>query len=301
MSWFKNNKQSYPTKMFVHYLPNIPKSKNIPLIQEKGLGGSPLSFTGIQGMAIEMMLNTAPKLIDEGIILVSKTINKFAQKDVTKTTVQRNFDIIYKNKISLPSNITLVRGKFAPILTKEGETFGDGPDRDSNQSTLIEEKELHIEIDIIKSKDQESIYFQPKSYFYAGEDREGDNITEIVLAFSFVPIGETIIDAQQVTFQNFVHFENLDNNTQYNFKSETGYDTSFQSSWMNAPLNENVPYTMLIEIQEIREGNSFAKLLQTIYTENKNYINDGLKETVSSLQTSTQKKREEEKEKKYNQ
>jgi len=284
MSWFNNNRKIYPTKMFVNYLPEVPKTKGMNFNKTKSFSTSMLSAAlGAQGMAVSMIANAAPKLIDEGLKLVSETINKFAEKDVTRTTVKRNFDVLNPVKISLPSRITIVRGNFASDVNTKGEIFGDGEKKTLNQVPLLGEKELHIEIDIISSKDSTAIYFQPKSYFYNGLDREGDNITELVLAFAFVPVGKTTLNVKNLEFQNFLHFSTLNPNEQHNFKSESGYDTSYQSAWMPVPLQDNVPYTLVVEIQEIREGNSFAKLLQTVYIENETYLKSELNEKANTL------------------
>ena len=284
MSWFSNNRKVYPTKMFVNYLPEVPQTKSMSFSKTKSFSTSMLSAAfGAQGMAVSMIANAAPKLIDEGLKLVSETISKFAEKDVTRTTVKRNFDILNPVKVSLPSRITIVRGNFASDVTSQGEIFGDGEKQTLNQVPLLGNKELHIEIDIISSKDSSAIYLQPKSYFYNGVDREGDNITELVLAFSFVPVGKSILNVKNLEFQNFLHFSTLNPNEHYNFKSKSGYDTSYQSAWMPVPLQDNVPYTLVVEIQEIREGNSFAKLLQTVYSENQTYLKSELNEKVTKL------------------
>ena len=291
MSWFSNNRKIYPTKMFVNYLPEVPKTKGISFSKTRSFSTSMLSTAlGAQGMAVSMIANAAPKLIDEGLKLVSETINKFAEKDVTRTTVKRNFDILNPIKVSLPSRITIVRGDFAPNASSEGEQFGDGDKKDRNQAICVGEKELQIEIDIVSSKDNSAIYFQPRSYFYNGLDREGDTITELVLAFAFVPVGKSILTVNTLAFQNFLHFSALNPNEHYSFKSENGYDTTYQSSWMSVPLENNVPYTLVVEIQEIRQGNSFAKLLQTVYSENQTYLKSEINQKVTTLKETQHEK-----------
>jgi len=284
MSWFSSDRKVYPTKMFVNYLPDIPETKNMTFSKTRTLSGTILSTAlGAQGMAVSMVANAAPALIDEGLQLVSETINNFAQKDVTKTTVKRNLDILNPVKVSLPSQITLVRGNFASDLNAEGEIFGDGEKKTRNQVPLLGNKELHIEIDIISSKDGNAVYFQPRHYFYNSIDREGDTITELVLAFAFVPVGKSALNVGNLEFKNFLHFSTLEPNVEYDFKSDSGYDTTYQSPWMPVPLNENTPYTLVIEIQEIREGNSFAKLLQTLYQENESYLKTKLKSKAKEI------------------
>jgi hypothetical protein len=47
---------------------------------------------------------------------------------------------------------------------------------------------------------------------------------------------------------------------------------------------------MVIQIQEIREGNSFAKLLQTIYVENESYLKTGLNDKITTLKDTKDEK-----------
>ena len=291
MSWFNNNKKVYPTKMFVNYLNDLPQTKGMTFNKSKSMTGTLLSAAmGAQGAAVDMIISTAPKLIDQGMKLMSDTISSMAEDKIVQTTVKRNFDVITPARVSLPSKITLVRGEFATDASQEGEVFGDGEEKKRNQAVLLGNKELHIEIDIVKSKDNRAIYFQPTSYFYCGESSEGEQIAELVLAFAFLEPGETLLNLKDVTFQNFLHFEALESNKHYDFTSPSGCDNSFQSAWMKAPLSDNVPYTMVIQIQEIREGNSFAKLLQTVYMENENYIKSELNEKVHNLKESKDEK-----------
>ena len=291
MSWFNNNKKVYPTKMFVNYLSEVPQTKGMTFNKSKSMTGTLLyAAMGAQGAAVDMIISTAPKLIDQGMKLMSDTISSMAEDKIVQTTVKRNFDVINPARVSLPSKITLVRGEFATDASQEGEVFGDGEEKKRNQAVLLGNKELHIEIDIVKSKDNRAIYFQPTSYFYCGESSEGEQIAELVLAFAFLEPGETLLNLKDVTFQNFLHFEALESNKHYDFTSPSGCDNSFQSAWMKAPLSDNVPYTMVIQIQEIREGNSFAKLLQTVYMENENYIKSELNEKVHNLKESKDEK-----------
>jgi hypothetical protein len=59
---------------------------------------------------------------------------------------------------------------------------------------------------------------------------------------------------------------------------------------MTAPLEDIEPYTIVIQIQEIREGNSFAKLMQTIYVENESYIKTNLNSKINTLKESFNEK-----------
>ena len=291
MSWFNNERKTiYPTKMFVNYLPEVSKTKGKNAIQTKSIGGSILSMAlGPQGVALDMILTAAPKLIDQGMNLMAKTLESLSSDKAFPTIVRRNFDIIDPDKLSLPSKITLVRGDFASNNDMQGEVFGDGEKRSRNQVVLLGNKELHIEIDIIQSEDKSAIYFQANSYFYKGQSPEGHKIDEIVLAFAFLPAGQSIVNPEE-DFKNFLSFEALTPNKQYNFKSKSGYDSSLQSAWMTRPLDEVIPYTMVIQIQEIREGNSFAKLLQTVYVENESKIRSQLNNKVSTLKENSNEK-----------
>jgi len=272
MNLFNSNSKS-PTKMFIN-LPNQASEVENPTRS--------LSPIVPGGIIADMLINAAPKLIEEGMELISATINKFAQKDVTKTIVKRNIDIRHNTQISIPNSLTIIRGEFAPVMKNEGKSFGDG---ETQQTTLIGDEELHIEIDILKSEDEKSIYFQPTKYFYNGIDREGDEIYEIVLACAFIPVNTSTINVEPLKFQTLLHFEHLKPQTQYNFKSEEGYDSSYQSSWMQPDIDPKIPYTLLIEIQEIREGNSFAKLLQTVYSQNRTYIKEELDAKIRRFET----------------
>jgi len=280
----------YPTKMFVNYLPEVAKEKKDDSIQTKSIGGSILSMAlGTQGIAIDMLMTATPKLIDQGMNLMAKTLESLADDKAFPTTVRRNFDIIDPENFLLPSKISLVRGDFASNNEMQGEVFGDGKSRSRNQIVLLGNKELHIEIDIIQSDDKSAIYFQASSYFYKGQSPEGHNIDEIVLAFAFLPAGQSIVDPEK-DFTNFLHFEALKPNQQYTFKSDSGYDTSFQSAWITTPFEEVIPYTMVIKIQEIREGNSFAKLMQTVYLENERDIKTKLNNKINKHEENSNEK-----------
>jgi hypothetical protein len=177
MSWFdKESRTIYPTKMFVNYLPEVSKKTQGDDIQTKSIGGSLLSVAmGAQGIALDMILTAAPKIIEQGMNLMAKTLESLASDKAFPTIIRRNFDIIDPDKLSLPSKITLVRGDFAQNNNMQGEVFGDGESRSRNQVVLLGNKELHIEIDIIQSEDKSAIYFQANSYFYTGQSPECHN------------------------------------------------------------------------------------------------------------------------------
>ncbi|CAA6819480.1 MAG: Unknown protein [uncultured Sulfurovum sp.] len=277
MNWFesKKYKKTYPTKFFVNYLPETSQTKENTTIQEKSLGAT------IVPMALDILLTLTPKLAEQSMNFVSQSLESLTIEKAFPTIVRRNFDVINEEHLSLPSKITLVRGDFTPKINTKGEVFGDGTQKRHNQVTLTGNKELHIEIDIIPSKDKSAVYFQASSYFYAGQSPEGHSIDEIVLAFAFLPAGQSMVTPQN-EFTSFLHFEALNPKQQYNFKTANGYDSAFQSAWITKPFKEAIPYTMVIQIQEIRRGNSFAKLLQTIYVENERNIKSKLNTHITN-------------------
>ena len=291
MSFFSSESKS-PTKMFIT-IPQVsaPQAKNMPSFNKIDVP----DLLSMGGGVSTILLNAAPKLIEEGLELLSGTINKFAEKDVTKTTIKRNIDIVNSDKISIPSNITIIRGDFASKIDYDnGESFGDNG---KHQTTLIGAKDLEIKLAIQVSKDNESIAFQATNYYYNGVDREQDVIDELVLAVSFVPVAESTINATKPSFQTFLTFENLTAHTQYEFgNKEEGYDANYQSAWMKPPLEKETPYTLIIEIQEIRKGNSFAKLLQTVYGENEEYLKLELEAKIKLMETQLKLKETESKE-----
>jgi len=280
MSFFSSESKS-PTKMFI----TIPKviAKEIPPDVKSLQFNKVTDILSMGNPVATILLNAAPKLIEEGLELLSGTINKFAQKDVTKTTIKRNIDIINRDKISIPTHITIIRSDFSPKVDYDkGEGFGDNG---NHQTTRIGAKDLHIELAVRVSKDNESIAFQATKYFYNGVDREQDIIDELVLAVSFVPVEKSTLNVTKPSFQTFLTFENLTAHTEYEFGSEEeGYDENYQSAWMKPQIDTETPYTLIIEIQEIRKGNSFAKLLQTVYGENEEYLKLELEAKIKRME-----------------
>lgn len=274
MSIFESESKS-PTKMFINIPVETGSTKDVPTrgVINKIVPG---------GVIIDVIANAAPKLIEQGLAMLSSSINKFAQEDVTKTMLSRNIDILDEKYLSLPSNISIIQGDFAPnIQQKDGIAFGD---QGKKQTYLIGHRELHIELEIKKSKDNKSICFQATKFFYNGVDREKETIHELLLAITFVPVDTTIINLDKLEFQSILHFENLLPHTQYEFGDHVqGYDANYQSAWIQPNIDPTVPYTLCIEIQEIREGNSFAKLLQMVFDENKEYITKELEAKVAYL------------------
>jgi len=286
MSFFSTESKS-TTKMFIT-IPEVIAKENQAMTKSLNQGKMIPNILSGMGGVTTILLNAAPKLIEEGLELLSGTINKFAQKDVTKTTIKRNIDIINKDKISIPTNITIIRSDFAPKIDPDkGEGYGDNG---THQTTRIGAKDLHIELAIRVSKDNESIAFQATKYFYNGVDREKDIIDELVLAVSFVPVEKSTLNVTKPSFQTFLTFENLEAHTEYEFGNEDeGYDANYQSAWMKPQIDTETPYTLIIEIQEIRKGNSFAKLLQTVYGENEEYLKKELDTKIALLKAINEK------------
>jgi hypothetical protein len=283
MGFFSTESKSQ-TKMFITIPEVIPKEIP-PATRTKSYNKFDVTDIASMGNPLTtILLNAAPKLIEEGLELLSGTINKFAEADVTKTIVKHNVDIINKDKISIPTSITIIRGDFTPKIDYEkGEGFGDNG---KHQTTLVGAKDLYLELDVRASKDNESIAFQATKYYYNGVDREQDVIDELVLAVSFVPVEESTLNATKPTFQTFLTFENLTAHTEYEFgNEEEGYDANYQSAWMKPQIDTETPYTLIIEIQEIRKGNSFAKLLQTVYGENEEYLKTELDAKIKLMET----------------
>ncbi len=274
MQLFNFDETPTPTKLFVSQLTE-PQEKETTVV-EKSLMPSTLG---------SMLISVAPDLVDQATQAISKAIAGFAKDHVTTTLVQKNIDAHSQDKIFLPKTLTLIRGQFANHLqdSDQGEIFGDGENQSINQVKLISNKELHIEIDIIPSQNGEAIYFQPRLYYYQGEDIEGNSIDELTLAFAFIPAGESISAYEQLTYQSIIHFKQLENHQTYNFQSTTGYDTTYQSPWIIPHLSRTGPYTLVVGIQEIRKGNSFAKLLQEMYEKHDDQLNNMVKSEVLKI------------------
>lgn len=267
MQFFNFDDAKTPTKLFVSHI----KESSTKVVAKSGVTA-----------ALDVLVKIAPELIDKGAEFISKAIAEFAEDHTTKTFVQKNIDASSKGKIFLPKRLTLVRGIFAPNIhdSHDGEIFGDGVQQELNQVKLISDKELQIEIAIIPSANSDAVYFQPVSYFYKGEDIDGHNIDEIIIGIAFVPAGEAISAYKKLTYQSILHFRELDNNQKYLFESENGYDTSYQSPWIIPYLSQSGPYTLVVGIQEIRKGNSFAKLVQDIYEKHDDELVNAIKEEV---------------------
>ena len=267
MQFFNFDDTKTPTKMFVSELAE-------PKVKAKG----------VLAAASNILIKIAPDLIDKGAKFFSSAIANFAEDHVTQTLIYKNIDAHSTDKVFLPKKITIVRANFSTKTDDDskGELFGDGDKKQDNQVKLISDKELQIEIEIIPSQNSNAVYFQTTSYFYKGEDIEGNDIDEIIIAFAFVPAGHAISAYSELTFQNLLHFKQLENSQHYSFESKSGCDTSYQSPWFIPSIeNHTGPYSLVIGIQEIRKGNSFAGLIQDIYTKHEDELTKEIKEQVT--------------------
>lgn len=270
MQFFNFDDTKTPTKMFVSELAEPAESK--------------VKAKGVLTAASNILIKIAPELIDKGVKFFSSAIANFAEDHVTQTLVYKNIDAYSTDKVFLPKKITIVRANFSAETDDEsnGELFGDGEQKQDNQVKLISDKELQIEIEVIPSQNSNAVYFQTTSYFYTGEDIEGNDIDEIIIAFAFVPAGHAISAYSELSFQSLLYFKQLENSQHYSFESESGCDTSYQSPWFIPSIEDHTgPYSLVIGIQEIRKGNSFAGLIQDIYTKHEDELSKEIKEQVT--------------------
>ena len=282
MQFFNFDDTKTPTKMFVSELsePEIaPERESDSKAKEKGvLAGSAITA------ASNILIKIAPDLIDKGVKFFSSSIANFAEDHVTQTLIYKNIDAHSVDKIFLPKKITIVRANFSTKTddNSKGELFGDGDKEQDNQVKLISDKELQIEVEVIPSQNSNAVYFQTTSYFYKGEDIEGNDIDEIIIAFAFVPAGHAISAYSELTFQSLLHFKQLENSQHYSFESKSGCDTSYQTPWFIPSVeNHTGPYSLVIGIQEVRKGSSFAGLIQDIYTKHEDELTKEIKEQVT--------------------
>ena len=282
MQFFNFDDTKTPTKMFVTELSEPKEAAEGESTSEVRTKGA-LTSSAITA-ASNILIKIAPDLIDKGVKFFSSAIADFAEDHVTQTLIYKNIDAYSTDKIFLPKKITIVRANFSANTddNSKGELFGDGDKKQDNQVTLISDKELQIEIEVIPSRNGNAIYFQTTSYFYKGEDIEGNDIDEIIIAFAFVPAGHTISAYSELTFQSLLYFKQLENSQHYSFESKSGCDTSYQSPWFIPSIeNHTGPYSLVIGIQEIRKGNSFAGLIQDIYTKHEDKLTQEIKEQVA--------------------
>ena len=291
MNFFNFDDTKTPTKMFVSELSEpvvvTERESDSKGKIKRDLAGS------VVAAASSILIKIAPDLIDKGVKFFSSAIANFAEDHVTQTIVYKNIDAYSKDKVFLPKKITIVRGEFSVNANDNtrGKLYGDGKDKQYNQAKLISDKEqsepqLQIEIEVMPSLNCNAVYFQPTGYYYEGEDIKGNDIDEIIIAFAFVPAGHAVSAYEELTFQSLLHFKQLENSQLYSFESGSGCDTGYQSPWLIPSIeNHTGPYSLVIGIQEIRKGNSFAGLIQDIYTKHEDeLIKDITEQATQALQ-----------------
>ncbi|HHB94197.1 MAG TPA: hypothetical protein ENK88_03540 [Campylobacterales bacterium] len=152
----------------------------------------------------------------------------------------------------------------------------------------MDDRKLHIELDIVQSHDLQNFYFQPTYYYYIGMDNKRKKIDELNISFAFIEASENISDYSALKFKQIISFRDLDNSYEYHFKDgNCNYDTTFQSPWINSELSKKGAYTIVIEIEEKRYSKPFATKLNRVYKKHedelKNRINQEIKEQLSRI------------------
>jgi len=267
------------TKMFVSELSEPKKNA----VVEKGViskGG-----IGVSAMVAEKIIEIAPELVEEGFKALSSTIAGFTEDYTTETIIYKNINGDNHNHIFLPPHITIIRANFPKDIKDKENRCLDGYGDRVDMCKDISDKKLHIELEIIKSKDNSSFYFQPSSYYYCGKDNMRKKIDELNLSFAFVLANENISDFKSIEFREIISFKDLDDEYDYNFKiDDNRYDTSYQSPWIGSELSKKGAYTIVFKIEERVYRKSFAKTLNKIYKKHedelKNKINREIKKQL---------------------
>lgn len=272
MSIFNFSKKT-PTKMFVSKL-SAPKKNSV--IAKSGVVS--------KGIVSTIVTEIAPELIEEGFKVLSSTIAGFTEDYTNQTIVRKNINGDNQNKIFLPERISIVRASF-PKDSKDSPCF-DGYGEEDDNCKKLDNRKLQIELDIIKSKDGDAFYFQPRSYYYCGKDNKRKKIDEVNLYFAFVTTSENISDYNSVDFQEIIKFKDLEDDYDYSFKiDERSYDTTYQSPWIGSELSKRGAYTILFKIEERRYRQAFAKTINRVYKKHedelKSKINREIKQQLS--------------------
>jgi len=276
------SKPKTPTKMFVSHL-SAPKSKG-DIFQKKGL-----DITHIRNVVTDKITHIAPELIEEGFKLLSSTIAGFTEDYSNKTVLYKNIDGDIDEPIFVPKHITLVRADF----NSSNLCYDGYADKESGCHEL-DDRKLHIELDLVQSHDAQNFYFQPTYYYYIGRDNKEKKIDEINISFAFIEASENISDFNSIEFKHIISFKDLDNSYEYSFKQKNGnYDTTFQSPWINSELSKRGAYTIVIEIEEKKYRKPFATTLNKVYKKHedelKNRINREIKEQLAKISKDNQK------------
>jgi len=277
MNFFSSAKT--PTKMFVSELYNPKKSQ--ATTQKK-------SPKGVTSIIAQKMIEVAPELIDEGLKALSSTIAGLTEDYTHETLIHKNIDGDSSVLIFLPDHICIVRANFSHDVDEDDSEYKDGFGDRENLSKKPSGRKLQIGLDIVKSYDKRSFYFQPTNYYYKGRDTKNISIEEISISFAFVTAKEGLTDYNQVNFQPIILFKDLDNDHDYNFKRKDGsYDTTYQSPWIDEELSKRGPYTIILKIEERTYRKGFMKKINKIYKKHEedliNKINSEIKTQLSSL------------------
>jgi hypothetical protein len=262
------------TRMFVSELSPPPR------VMGKGVTSKGV----ISAIVAEKIIEIAPELIEEGIKLLSSTIANFTEDYMSQTVVYKNLNGDKSETIFLPSHITIVRANF-PKDIRDGGCFDDYGDEDNGCRELPDRK-LQIDLNIIRSNDGDSFYFQPVSYYYCGRDSGGKKIDELTLSFAFIVANENISNLNDIEFREIINFGDLDSKYEYIFKTDDDrYDTSYQSPWISSKLSKKGAYTIIFKIEERRHSMRFLKIINKIYKKHedelKRKINREIKEQLT--------------------
>jgi hypothetical protein len=260
------------TKLFVSHL---SEPKEIAL-QEKSIPtkGGILPSSPITTAVLEL----APELIEEGLKVVSSAIEAFTKDFISETIVHKNIDGGEHNEIYIPPHIDILRAKFEH--NSEDNVVKDAFEEEFNDYSKLKERGLQIELDIQMSQDQKAFYFQPKRYYYIGQDKKGHKIDEINLFFAFVPASQEITDYDKLTFQKIITFKDLENNELYNFKNTKNYDTSYQSPWISSESDKKGAYTMVFKIEERRYAKAWMQSLNGIYKNHEEQLKEKINKEI---------------------
>ena len=273
MTLFSKNKT--PTKMFVNRL-SAPKSRG---------SFNKKSFNQIKREITHSIVEIAPELVEEGFKMLSSTIAGLTEDYISKTILYKNIDGDIDDNIFVPDRIKIIRANFGHQDNSCSDNFTS---QDDEKCYRLPDRKLHIELEIKKSRDNQSFYFQPLYYFYKGVDDRGKRIDEVNLSFAFIEATENITDYNSLEYRPIISFKELDNNIGYRFIREDGtYDTTFQSPWISSELSKKGAYTIVIEIEERRYSRPFSRTLNKIYkkheVELKNKINQEIQKELKRI------------------
>ncbi len=263
------------TKIFVSELSAPPKNSVVSKeVVSKG---------GVSTMIAKTVTEIAPELVEEGLKILSSTIAGFTEDYTSETVVHKNIDGDRNHNIFLPSHISIIRANFPKDIKDEKNSCFDGYSNKRDRCKDLSDRKLQIELDIIKTNDNSSFYFQPSSYYYCGKDNKRKSIDELNLSFAFVTANENISDYNSIEFREIISFKDLEDDYEYNFKiDEHRYDTSYQSPWIGSELSKKGAYTMIFKIEERRYSSSFAKTLNRIYKKHEDELQKRINREITN-------------------